>query len=167
MLEPLLRALEARIGKPPAPPQPQAETEANLHSQDREADYWRSVSERQPQSAKEYLLYLQNYPNGVFVDLARLRIEELDKAGAAGKATRAIVTTKNVIIALGAVAVAGTAMLTFGDQFLVRCQSWGWCATADDNGGSRRCRGRNGRRATLVAPTGPAGARDDPHPARR
>jgi formylglycine-generating enzyme required for sulfatase activity len=136
MLEPLLRALEARIGKPPAPPQPQAATEANLHSQDREADYWRSVSERQPQSAKEYLLYLQRYPNGVFVDLARLRIEELDKAGAAGKATRAIVTTKNVIIALGALAVAGTAMLTFGDQFLVRCQSWGWCATADDNGGS-------------------------------
>ncbi len=69
---------------------------------------------------------LQRHPNGVFVELARLRIEELETAGAAGKATRALVTTKNVIIPLGAMAIAGTALFTFGDRFLVRRQSWGW-----------------------------------------
>ena len=76
-LEPLLRALDARIGRPPAPPQTPAATEANLHGQDSEATFWRSVSERQPQSAREYELYLQQYPNGVFASLARHRLEEL------------------------------------------------------------------------------------------
>ena len=134
-LEPLLRALDARIGKPPAPAQPPEETEANLRGQEHEAAFWRAISERQPQSAREYELYLQRYPAGVFVDLARLRIEDLQPSTSAGEtATMAVLTLKNSIIALGAVAVAGTAMLTFWDQILERCESLGWCIVVDADG---------------------------------
>ena len=135
-LDPLLRALEARIGEPEVAPEQPAAVEANLHARDHEAEFWRAVCDRQPQSAREYEIYLEEFPRGLFVSLARNRIEELDKAGTAGKATNAVVTTKNVIIALGAVAVAGTAMLTFGDQILARFQSGGWFAIGDDNGGN-------------------------------
>jgi len=134
-LEPLLRSLEVRIGKPRSPPQPPEATEANLHSQDHQADFWRSISERQPQSAQEYELYLRKYPNGHFVDLARLRLQDLRQSRPGKTAAKAIVTTKNALIALGAVAAAGTAVITFGDQIRERCESWGWCAEPNGENG--------------------------------
>lgn len=142
-LEPLLRALEARVGKPPAPRQQPATVEANLHARDDEVAFWRSVSERQPESASEYEFYLEEYPEGLFVKIARHRIKEL-AARAPHEPTpdppkpsdNPLVTTKKVIIALGAVAAALTAVITLEERIWERCESWGWCATADDNGGN-------------------------------
>jgi hypothetical protein len=77
-LEPLLKTLGQRIGAATA--RPSAVPADNLHAWDQEAQFWRSVSERLPQTAKEYELYLANYPGGVFTDLARSRIEQLGSA---------------------------------------------------------------------------------------
>ena len=143
-LEPLLRALEARVGKPPAPRQQPATVEENLHARDDEVAFWRSVSERQPESAKEYEFYLEEYPEGLFVKIARHRIEELaarapdePTPGPPKPPDNPLVTTKNVIIALGAVAAALTAVITLEERIRERCESWGWCTTADDNGGTK------------------------------
>ena len=143
VLDPLLRALEVRVGKSPEPRQQPATVEANLHARDDEVAFWRSVSERQPESAKEYALYLEAYPEGLFVKIARHRIEEL-AARAPDEPTpeppkppdNPIVTTKNIIIALGAVAAALTAVITLEERIWERCESWGWCDTTNDNGAS-------------------------------
>jgi hypothetical protein len=58
-----------------------------------------------------------------------------DSRDPAKTAAKAIVTTKNALIALGAVAAAGTAVITFGDQIRERCESWGWCAEPNGENG--------------------------------
>jgi formylglycine-generating enzyme required for sulfatase activity len=153
-LKPLLRSLEARIGKAPEAPQPKAATEANLHSGDHEAAFWRAVSERQPQSAKEYEIYLSRYPQGVFVDLARHRINDLQRSKPVATATKALITTKNVLIALGAVAAAIMAVVTLGDQARERLESSGWRAPSNGAGAPPA--------PSLVAPVAESPAFEEP-----
>jgi formylglycine-generating enzyme required for sulfatase activity len=73
LLQPLLKALAARVGQPRTVVDEPAEATANLHQGEDEVLLWRSISERQPPSADEYDVYLRTYPNGVFADLARAR----------------------------------------------------------------------------------------------
>ena len=73
-LEPLFKAIEARIGQSPTAPQPSEAASGNLHGQDHETLLWRAITDKAAPSAKEYELYLAKHPDGIFADLARLRL---------------------------------------------------------------------------------------------
>ncbi len=53
------------------------ETSEKLHGHDEEARLWAAVSTQSPQSAREYRLYLERHPDGLFAELAKLRLKEL------------------------------------------------------------------------------------------
>lgn len=77
LLNPLLDAIEKRIGKGRTSPGSAIQIETILGQPEAEADYWKSISERTPQDIEEYKAYLLRYgENGAFSDLASLRIEK-------------------------------------------------------------------------------------------
>lgn len=75
-LQPLIKAVEYKIGVKKSSKKPQAKK--NAHDPEVEALFWRQISERENQSFKEYQLYLEKYgENAMFSDLAKLRINAL------------------------------------------------------------------------------------------
>lgn len=56
-----------------------AMTSSDLHTHDAEARLWAAVSTRNPQSAREYHLYLERHPKSLFADLARMRLDDLER----------------------------------------------------------------------------------------
>jgi hypothetical protein len=77
LLAPLFKAVEARTGKAPTAPQQPAAAAENLHRQDGETLLWRALTEQTAPSPKEYELFLAKYPDGIFAELARIRLESL------------------------------------------------------------------------------------------
>ena len=73
----LVDAVARRAGKASEPEASDAETADHLHSSDAEAKLWESIRSNSVPSIAEYRLYLDRYPQGLFADLARLRIERL------------------------------------------------------------------------------------------
>lgn len=76
-LQPLFLAIEGRCGQAPSAPQPAREADQNLHVRDHEALLWRSIIDQPAPAAEEYELYLGKYPDGMFAELARLRLERI------------------------------------------------------------------------------------------
>jgi formylglycine-generating enzyme required for sulfatase activity len=86
----LVDAVARRAGKTPEPDASDAETADHLHGRDAEAKLWESIRTNPAPSIAEYRLYLDRYPDGLFADLARLRVAalETDAAEAARRARR-------------------------------------------------------------------------------
>jgi hypothetical protein len=86
----LVDAVARRAGKTPEPDASDAETADHLHGRDAEAKLWESIRTNPAPSVAEYRLYLERYPDGLFADLARLRVAalETDAAEAARRARR-------------------------------------------------------------------------------
>lgn len=77
LLAPLFRAIETRTGKAPTAPQQPAAAAENLHRQDNETLYWRSITEQSSPPPRELELFLARFPDGIFADLARIRLNAL------------------------------------------------------------------------------------------
>lgn len=79
-LDPLVRAVAARCGSEiPARDSGDDLAEGHMHSGDEQARLWAAISQRQPPSLSEHRFFLQQYPTGLFSELARLRVAELDR----------------------------------------------------------------------------------------
>jgi formylglycine-generating enzyme required for sulfatase activity len=80
VIQGLVDAVACRAGKTPAPNASERETAGHLHARDEEAKLWGSICNSHAPSAAEYRLYLDRYPQGLFAELARLRIESLKRS---------------------------------------------------------------------------------------
>jgi len=77
----LLSSIEKRIG-PRALTQDTAEIEEVLYQPKGEVDYWKSISDREPQNIREYESYIAKYgENGIFYELAIIRIKTINDGG--------------------------------------------------------------------------------------
>ncbi len=105
-LEPLLAALKARIGNSRSAQRIPETTAVNLHAREAEAEaaVWRSINDQPSASASEYDYYLRNYPDGVFAELARIRLARLRRPNRLGQ-------VRGNILALGSVAGAIAAII--------------------------------------------------------
>ncbi|MEX0309583.1 MAG: toll/interleukin-1 receptor domain-containing protein [Tateyamaria sp.] len=81
-LGPLMSAVSKRLGVPETAAAeasevlPDGEAERRLHDHDAEAAIWRSINGKDP-SADELQIYLRRYPNGLFAELARVRLAQV------------------------------------------------------------------------------------------
>ena len=75
-LKTLLEAVARHIDGARAVPNTETEKQLNLHVNDQEAAYWRSISDQAAPSHAEFKAYLQRYPDGLFRDLAEIRLAE-------------------------------------------------------------------------------------------
>ncbi|MEX0365437.1 MAG: TIR domain-containing protein [Ruegeria sp.] len=85
-LAPLTAAVSKRLGLPdpaivndpsdlPAP-----EAQRRLHDHDDEAAIWRSINSHKDPSADELGIYLRRYPDGLFAELARIRLTQVQRS---------------------------------------------------------------------------------------
>ena len=98
----LIRSIEQKTGKN-ASPVTEADTDTvflKMHGADSEVEFWRAITEQAEQSPDEYRLYLQNFPQGMFIDLARLRIKQLERS-----------KPKKYLLTIGSIAAAITAVI--------------------------------------------------------
>lgn len=133
LLEPLFAALEARIGKPSSPPQPPAS--GDKHTWDAEVPVWRSISEKPEPLAAEYELFLKIYPNGLFAELARMRLATLKKPRPIKLIRNIAFTLASVIITVGAILASITGSFNSWDQIISRFPRLtsipGWSSSPD------------------------------------
>ena len=81
MLDPLISAVEKKIGRNSEPLESNEAVEHLLEQPKGEVDFWRSISEQKPQEVIEYEIYLERFgENAIFSDLARIRIKRLETA---------------------------------------------------------------------------------------
>ncbi len=84
MLEPLVRAVEKKIGSrsEKIDSLKEIEDKAARPKAFGEIEYWKSIAGSRSPTIKEYKAYIKKYAkNGIFYDLAKLRIEELEQEG--------------------------------------------------------------------------------------
>lgn len=100
-LTPLLRAIEQRVKAPQQTPISEEQTIKSLQNSAAEAQFWREISEHEPQSHAEYALYLERYgENAMFADIARLRRAQLASSSNKEKnisVTKMIAITSTVV----------------------------------------------------------------------
>lgn len=78
LLDPLMSAIENKVGRVPEASEFKETLEQILESPKGEAAFWISVTERVPQEIEEYEAYLDRYGgNGTFSKLAAIRIQKL------------------------------------------------------------------------------------------
>ena len=101
----LVDAVARRAGKAPEPDASDAETTDHLHGRDAEAKLWESIRTNPAPAVAEYRLYLDRYPDGLFADLARLRLDALETQTA--EAERRARQPAPMKLVAGATAVVG------------------------------------------------------------
>ena len=79
-LAPLVTAVTKRLGVPEAAPAQAPEAQRRLHDHDDEAAIWRSINSHKDPSAEELNIYLRRYPDGLFAELARIRLAQVRRA---------------------------------------------------------------------------------------
>ncbi|APX13536.1 toll/interleukin-1 receptor domain-containing protein [Tateyamaria omphalii] len=79
-LAPFVAAVAKRLGVPEAVPAHAPEAQRRLHDHDDEAAIWRSINSHKDLSADELNIYLRRYPNGLFAELARIRLAQLRRS---------------------------------------------------------------------------------------
>ncbi len=78
VLEPLIMAVEKKLGQRSSSSQSPIEVRESLTQPKEEVVYWNSICDKVPQTAEEYKAYLSNYGNtAIFSDLAKIRIKKL------------------------------------------------------------------------------------------
>ncbi|MGF1560979.1 MAG: TIR domain-containing protein [Geminicoccaceae bacterium] len=111
----LLDTVEAKLGRAPrqALLEDEALVAAKMHGDDAEAEFWRAITQKATPAVEEYRLYLQRYgAAGKFVDLAQMRIAELEAQVRAANRPRPLAA----VLKLGALAGAVGAVLALGTQ---------------------------------------------------
>lgn len=101
MLEPLVKAVKKKIGSRSNKVQTKKEIETKIEQPKAlgEVEYWKSISEGKAPKIKEYQAYIKKYgANGIFNDLAKLKIEEL-KVTASEKLPRQSVVKRIIVTA--------------------------------------------------------------------
>lgn len=99
LLEPVIAAIEKRAGAPTEKKAaaPAAVAEA-LAAPNMEAEFWRTVSAAPEQTVGEYEAYLRKFgDNGLFADVAKMRIEKLKQTAPRDLATKRFNVARNVV----------------------------------------------------------------------
>jgi len=105
IVEPILAAIERRAGPPTEKKAaaPTAVAEA-LAAPNFEAEFWRTVSAAPIQTVGEYEAYVLKYgSNGLFADVAKMRIEALRACAPADNASKRLTLVRNIVGVIAAV----------------------------------------------------------------
>jgi hypothetical protein len=104
LLDPVMAAIEKRVGAPTEKKAAGAGAVAEaLAAPNMEAEFWRTVSAGPVQTVGEYEAYLKKYgDNGLFAEVAKMRIEALKRSGPRDLATKRFNVVRNVVAVVAA-----------------------------------------------------------------